>query len=85
MRQVNKDKSRTIASQYSSSAREYAIKKAKEEDNQLYDILIEAGILRISINGKYQIQTDNYFGSFNVASIPADTGLPGPTSGYKRS
>lgn len=85
MRQVNKDKSRKVASEYSNSAKEYAIRKAKEEDNQLYDILIESGILKLSINGKYQIQTDNYFGSFNVASIPADTGLPGPTSGYKRS
>ena len=85
MRQVNKDKSKTIAREASSWAKDAAFERAKKADNQIYDILIEAGILKLSIRGKYQIETDNYFGSFNVASIPADTGLPGPTSGYKRS
>ena len=85
MRHANPNKNHTFAREVAGNARASAVVGAANLDKQIYDILIEAGILRLSINGKYQIQTDNYFGSFNVASIPADTGLPGPTSGYKRS
>lgn len=69
--------------------REESLKKEITEDYQvaidnLFDILIEAGILELSLRGQHPISTSNYHGRFNVNSIPASKPLPGPTASKGR-
>lgn len=57
-------------------SRDGAVREAKEMHDELVDILIEAGILELSLDGEYTFSTDNYTGRFDVRSLPARTGTP---------
>ena len=56
----------------------------QEAIDNLFDILIEAKVLELSLRGKHSIQTANYQGRFNVNSIPESGPLPGPTASRGR-
>ena len=64
---VNRKVDRDYVSRGFDSSRNYADRIATEKTNELVDILIEAGILVLDIEGEYRFDTDNYIGTFSVA------------------
>jgi hypothetical protein len=65
---LNRKVDREYVGRISDSSRNYADRISSEKTNELIDILIQAGILVMDINGPHRVQTNNFLGTFKVAN-----------------